>query len=83
VKVLNNLLTETGTTELEISTENQQIIKAITIYTNEIGEKYTNMKIDLRNVMNSLVEATSALYKLANGFADLQKLQSDVSNVVP
>jgi len=33
--------------------------------------------------MRSVDETTSSLYRLANGFADLQKLQSELSNAAP
>ena len=33
--------------------------------------------------MRHLDDATSSLYRLANGFADLQKLQSELSNSAP
>lgn len=83
VKVLSNLQTESGAVELEISTENQQTMKAAGQYTTQAADKYRSMKLELRTFMRHLDESTSSLYRLANGFADLQKMQSDLSNAAP
>lgn len=83
VKVLSNLQTESGSVELDISTENQETVKAAAQYAAQASEKYRAMKVEMRTLMRHLDDATSSLYKLANGFAELQKLQSELSNAAP
>lgn len=76
LRILSNLQTEEGTVSLEISNRNQKYIKAVTNYTSQASSKFNSMKQESRAVARSLDEATANLYKLANNFADVQKLAS-------
>lgn len=73
VKILPNLQTENGTVDLEISEENQNFLRAAGIYFHDVGDKYTHLKNNTRQLMRNFDDVTSTLYKIANNFADLQK----------
>lgn len=73
VKILPNLQTESGTVELEISSENQNFLRAAGIYFNDVEEKYSSLKNNTRQLMKNFDDMTSTMYKIGNNFADLQK----------
>lgn len=80
---MSKLETEEGVIEMEISEENRKFVEGLEGYTVGVTETYNGLRNDVKEVLKNLEDITLNVYKVANGFAEMQEKYSALIDASP
>lgn len=81
-KTLEQMPSENGV-EMELSTRNRCIIKAVDVFSNSLGALHERVHVELANLGRDFEKTAETMLKVGNCFAEMQEHFSNMINYAP